>query len=282
MANISKLDITGYTKYLPTQYGESSKLIKLLSIYLQQIQQLEDSNVDLDKYSTNIPLAFGYQLDIIGKLLGVYRQSRTDEQYRIAIYDKIALNIGNGTPENCIQYLSSTTSASNINYWEHYPASIIMETNGNTNLTSMTSPLGNITMAGVSVGGVIASESGEVFRGCDVSHAYDNRIVVVSSYPELELMGEDMECGNPLAELGNVGYTGFFAVEDSDPLSRCIFPDLAELTDDSNKYFGFLGNFLSDSFGDLNDSTVGARFRSLLEAPQYETTQGIFADVYTK
>ena len=279
MGNINRLDIEGYTKFLPTQYGDSEKLIKFLSVFLKQIQDLEDSNVDLDKYSTDITLAYGYQLDIIGKLLGILRKGRTDAQYREAIYFKIAINTGNGTPENCMQYLSNVTKASNINYWEHYPASVILETNGTNIPSNIPNTLDNITPAGVSVGGVISSQSGEVFRGSDVTDAFNNYVDIPSPLNSVEVGGVDAECGNLLAELTYIGFTGFVPVLDTDPLSRCIFPDLV---DPSTKYFGYLGNILADSFGDLNDSGVGSRFISALEAPIFNTTQGVFADVYIK
>ena len=66
MSNIIKKDITAYVDILPSQYNDSPSLRKILEIFLTQVQVLEDANLELDRVSTDVNLAYGYQLDIIG------------------------------------------------------------------------------------------------------------------------------------------------------------------------------------------------------------------------
>ena len=274
MSELIQKDLTLASNFLPSQFSSSEKLKTFLGIFLNKVQELEDANIDLNNVSTNIATSYGYQLDIIGKLIGTTRGGRSDKQYRDAIYFQISLNTGNGTPEDSIQYLSYVTEATKVGYWEHYPASVILETNGTNIPSNIPNTLDNITPAGVSVGGVIVSETGQVFRGCDTTIAYSNFEDITSPFLEIECGGDldfsddtifsgddvqagdnaqteclisSVECGALEAECVYQGFTGFRPVADSDPLARCIFPDQAS-----------------------NQLNFGL------------TTKGVFADVYTK
>lgn len=275
MAEVTKKNITSYLEFLPNQFNNSPLLQKLLEIYLLKVQELEDANYDLDTYSTDIGLAFGYQLDIIGKLVGVSRNGRTDIQYRDAIYFQISVNVGSGTPEDCIQYLAAITKASNVNYWEHYPACIILETNGSNTTSAIPQALDNISPAGVKVGGVILSETGQVFRGCDYTSADQNRVVIENPFPEME--AGSAECGD--AECSYLDFDGYLPVSDDSELARCMFPDTNL---EGDQYFGYIGHPLAGSFGTVDNPTIGAIFASLSDFVVTGTTRGVFPDVYTK
>lgn len=275
MSEVQSKDILSYSNFLPNQYDNSPILQKLLEIFLSQVQELEDANVELDTYSTDITLAYGYQLDIIGKLIGVQRKGRTDEQYRDAIYFQISINIGSGTPEDCIQYLSSVTKATDVKYWEHYPACIILETNGTNTTSAIPQALDNVSPAGVKVGGVIFSETGQVFRGCDYTLQDANRVIIENPFPEMEAGG--VECG--AAECSYLSFDGYLPVVDEDDLARCMFPDI---NPEGDSYFGFLGHPKADSFGNLISPTVGGIFAALSDFVVTGTTRGVFPDVYTK
>lgn len=270
MSNIIKRDVTSYEDYLPIQYKDSENLKKLLGIFLAQTQELEDANVDLDTVSTDINLAYGYQLDIIGKLVGAERRGKTDEEFREEILFRISINTGNGTPEDCIQYLNFVTKADDVKFWEHYPASVIMETNGTLIPSNIPNTLDNVTLAGVSVGGVIASETGQVFRGCESIDAYTNFEDTSSPYPQLEVGGDDMEMGSPLAELSGSSFTGFLYTRDSDNLSRCVLPEIDEI-------YIIVDNGAGEEIMLCGEEEAVCAAESL---PL--TTKGVFAEVYVK
>ena len=272
MSEVQRKDLTTYTDFLPLQFRESPNIKKLLSIFLAQAQELEDANMDLDANSTDISIAVGYQLDIIGKLIGVIRQGQSDVQYRDSILFQISLNVGNGTPEDCIQYLASVTKSTRVKYWEHYPASVILETNGTTIPSNVPNTLDNMTMAGVSVGGVIAVPvSGQVFRGCSENEAFSNYEDITAPYPELELGGDNVECGSLVAECSIISFKGFTPVQDSSLLARCILP----------------------SIGDLYEPTINGAGELVMACGEIEaacsseytnpiTTKGVFAGIHTK
>jgi hypothetical protein len=223
--------------------------------------------MELDRVSTNINLATDYQLDIIGKLIGTQRSGRTDVQYREAILFQISINVGNGTPENAIQYLSYVTNATKVSYWEHYPAMVILETNGTNIPRNIPNTLDNITMAGVAVGGVITSETGMVFRGCSVNEAYSNFEFILAPYPELEVGGGNIECGNVIAECSYVDYQGFTPVEDDTLLARCILPSII-----SASAVGVNGTGEAEM----------ACGEAVAECSDLLTTKGVFAGIHTK
>ena len=244
MSEVQRKDLTAYTDFLPVQFSESPNIKKLLSIFLAQAQELEDANMALDANSTDISIAGGYQLDIIGKLIGTARQGQTDVQYRDSILFQISINVGNGTPEDCIQYLASVTKATKVQYWEHYPASVILETNGATLPRNIPNTLDNITMAGVSVGGVIAvPESGQVFRGCPENEAFSNY--------------EDS--------------AGFAPVQDDTLLSRCILPSIGGLYEPT-----------SNGSGEEVMSCGEDEAACSSEVTTPITTKGVFPSIYTK
>jgi hypothetical protein len=301
MSNIIKKDITAYVELLPTQYSESPQLRKLLDVFLGQVQILEDANLELDRVSTDVNLAYGYQLDLIGKLVGAERKGKTDEEFREEILFRISINTGNGTPEDCIQYLTYVTQATDVKFWEHYPASVIMETNGVNIPRNIPNTLDNVTIAGVSVGGVITSISGEVFRGCELTDAYGlnegtlgpypeielggmGMILgaplaeasgsvnqrVITPYPELEVGGEDMECGAEEAELSGAIFEGYVDTLDSDPLSRCIFPEVDVI-------FEPLENGSGEEI-----MACGEEEAQCANEDTALTTKGVFAEVHIK
>lgn len=83
------------------QYKDRPNLLALLQGLNNQVQKLEDDMSELwDKRS--LLLAVGVQLDHLGAIVGEARNSRCDEVYRKAIYARIMINNGGGTPEDII------------------------------------------------------------------------------------------------------------------------------------------------------------------------------------
>lgn len=184
MPNVVLKDIAGYTSFLPLQYSESDTVNKFLSVFLDQVQELENANIDLDNGSTDIDTAIGYQLDIFGKLVGALREGRTDEEYREYIRLTIVVNTGSGRPEDILFFLNATTNATNIRYWEHYPASIYLYLEGEDAPSStLPASVETILPAGVSLGFIGYSNNPLVFTPYDQEFVDNNLIIDVDNIP---------------------------------------------------------------------------------------------------
>lgn len=232
MSNIQVRDFSEYTDLLPVQFSDSENLIKLLQIYLDQVEELNLAQQDLSLLSTNLETATGYQLDIIGNLLGAKRNGADDEGFRDAIKFRISINTGSGTPEDVIGFLRTVTKATTTRYWEHYPASIVVETNGTDIASNLASTIDNVSPAGVKVGGVLWVEGDYAFRPCRLSEAYLNYINV----PEEEFlrrftMGEDDSyMGNPDMEMVSSDINKMFDyLNPNTTIGQSVLPNMSEV-----------------------------------------------------
>lgn len=202
MAVIKDRDYEGYVSLLPIQYNDSNNLREFLRIYLESVQDLNVAQLELSEINTDFKTATGYQLDLIGKLVGAERKGRTDSDYRNYILFKISVNIGSGTPEDVINYLSIATDATRIRYFEHYPACTVLETNGTTIPDAIPSTLDNVTPAGVRTGGIMVLIDDYGFRPVELSTAYDNEYTYVpnAATEDVDIGSVDAECGGAFIE----------------------------------------------------------------------------------
>jgi len=106
----------GITRLLE-QYKGSETLKKLLTIYLEEIQELEDANFAVIT-SRFLEGAEGAQLDVLGALVGELRQGKTDEAYKVWITARIRLNRSFGRPDDVIECLHLVTDATFV--YEEY------------------------------------------------------------------------------------------------------------------------------------------------------------------
>ncbi len=152
---------TEYVDLLPSpQFDNSPKVQAFLLAFLKSIQRLQESLTDYEAVTTNIDLAYGKQLDIIGSLLGAVRGSLDDIGYRQEIKLQIAKNNSNGTPENIIQLIASITGSSYVGYWEHYPASVILSVNGDNVPQNIADIMDRLGAAGVNISAVLSLSGG--------------------------------------------------------------------------------------------------------------------------
>lgn len=104
-------------KRLLEQYKNQPNLTAVISIYLQQVQDLEDSLYPLFQ-ALNITVMEGAMLDLIGELVGKPRTTNDDAQYRILLYVKIHQNVSEGEVERVIsvfRLLTASPYVHNIN-----------------------------------------------------------------------------------------------------------------------------------------------------------------------
>ncbi len=229
MSVIKERNYEEYTDLLPIQYENSDKLKEFLRIYLESVEDLNVEQLALSAINTDFKTATGYQLDLIGKLIGAERKGRADSDYRNYILFKISVNIGSGTPEDVINYLSIATNATKVRYFEHYPACTVLETNGETLPTAIPSTLDNVTPAGVRTGGIMVLINNYGFRPVELSTAYDNE------YPYDPLGGFSKALGEVTAELGTMelkyhrSYSAFFLPESTTLLGQGVYPELSDI-----------------------------------------------------
>lgn len=110
------------------QFKDKPKINSFLTAVLNQVQESEDGKFDLLN-NASIFTATGQRLDVCGDIVGEERLGKTDEEYREAILQKIAINTSNGTPDKLLQILQLLTAAPRVRLWEHYPANIIFYAN---------------------------------------------------------------------------------------------------------------------------------------------------------
>src|SRR5690606_8382139 len=110
--------------------GELNNLQKLVKIFVQQLQELDDVNQQL-LLERSLDTSVGTQLNGLGEILGLERyDGEDDSDYRERLKFQSFINSADGTPEVAINVLKVITDASKVWYNEYYPAAYQMATNG--------------------------------------------------------------------------------------------------------------------------------------------------------
>lgn len=111
---ISKLDhVEQGLGRLTSVFSESENLKSFLAAFLRQLEEVEESLIDLSKQKdlTNIT---GVWLDYIGYIVGEDRAGREDEEYRQALQLKIAINKSDGTPPVVMDIVKTYTESDSV------------------------------------------------------------------------------------------------------------------------------------------------------------------------
>ena len=107
--------------HLTSVFKDKEKIKKLATVFLERTQELEDVIYDL--YSKrDLNNATGYQLDGLGKIVGIERGGRDDEDYRNLIIAKIGQNTSKGFPENLITVFNLITKSDRSHLLENFIA----------------------------------------------------------------------------------------------------------------------------------------------------------------
>jgi len=110
---------------LISQFKDKAKIQKVLTVYLRQIQELENAYSGI-LTDTTIDSSEGLQLDNIGVLVGEPRSGRSDLQYRTAIRARIGLNTSEGTLEDVVAIAISVAGAPvTVTIVELFPAGFL-------------------------------------------------------------------------------------------------------------------------------------------------------------
>ena len=110
------------------QYKDKPVIKALIESFVEQVQFIEDALTDLND-NRSINTAIGVQLDRLGDILGIDRNGLSDEDYRARLKIKIVQNISNGEPDRLINVYSFLLGATQVQFQEHYPASMALMAN---------------------------------------------------------------------------------------------------------------------------------------------------------
>jgi hypothetical protein len=108
------------------QFRGKPNLEGLISPWLEQVQELEDVLYAL-LVERWLPNAVGYQLDVLGRIVGQRRGDRDDETYRLWIAARAMVNRSSGLPEQLYAIMRKVVSATtDIELSEEPPAAFTM------------------------------------------------------------------------------------------------------------------------------------------------------------
>lgn len=110
-------------KRLVTQYREKPNFEAIVSTFSYQIQELEDAFFQLLE-SRSIDTSIGLQLDNLGSIVDEKREGLSDNDYRLKLIAKIAVNTSQGTPEDLINIFKIFMQADRVAFFEYFPATI--------------------------------------------------------------------------------------------------------------------------------------------------------------
>jgi hypothetical protein len=90
---------------LVSQFKNSSRLIALISVFSDQVQEVEDALQQLLS-ERSLTTSAGAQRDGIGSIVGEPRMLRSDVDYLQAIYKAIGINTSKGTGEDILRCMA--------------------------------------------------------------------------------------------------------------------------------------------------------------------------------
>jgi len=99
------------------------ELDKLLQIFIAEDQEIEDVLFQLLLERT-VNNSAGVQLDIIGSIVGIDREGRTDSEYRSSILVQIGVNNTGGQEAAITALLNDLVSPTTIDIQETFPAGL--------------------------------------------------------------------------------------------------------------------------------------------------------------
>lgn len=159
---IAKRDYLSYVNdLLPTQFQSATNTKALLQIFLEENQEFQNELQKLFEVGLDLETATGYQLEIIAKLSGVYREDSSDEELIARVKFKRTVDNGSGTTPEILRFLKSLTRQDNIKLFNHYPASFLSQIDGGGSVpTNIADMVDAVSLAGVNAHTVVHFKNG--------------------------------------------------------------------------------------------------------------------------
>lgn len=110
------------------QFKDKTALAKLITVFLEQIQDAEDAVCEI-LFDTTIDASVGQQQDNLGAIVGELRSGRSDLQYGTALRVRILINQSNGSIEDVIGIVTALLQDNDltVSVLESFPASFIIQ-----------------------------------------------------------------------------------------------------------------------------------------------------------
>lgn len=156
-----------------SQWDDKPIIRGLFQSYLQGVQDVEDMWFQLMN-ERDLVSAIGAQLDILGSIVGEDRLGRGDDDYRGAIYNRIAINTSDGTHPKVTEILKLISGGSEAKVMEYFPASVFYYTNGFLN-NSAKDTMASATAAGVG-SSVMFTKGGNTFIPAGLRQVVNNLV----------------------------------------------------------------------------------------------------------
>lgn len=111
-------------------FRNKTNITALIDAVGKELQEIEEMIFEFYRQE-RLDEAVGSWLDIIGEIVNIKRNGRSDDEYRKAIKLKILINICKGTPEEVIEIYRQVTGSTSVNLFEYFPAVVHIYGNGN-------------------------------------------------------------------------------------------------------------------------------------------------------
>lgn len=108
---------------------------KLLALFLTKQDELESAIKDIGTIK-DIETVTGVWLDYIGKIVGEGRNNLEDEDYRVMLKRRIAINTADGTPDSMMHLVNQFTNSTSVQLTESGMAFGTISVKGGENLNS--------------------------------------------------------------------------------------------------------------------------------------------------
>ena len=120
---------------LPFILQDQENWQKIITLFLSKVDEIETALYEI-LTERGINEAIGAQLELIGQILGVDRESRSDDDYRTALLFAIAVRQADTTPDNTISLVKQFTSSASVQLCESGIAFATISVNGQENIGS--------------------------------------------------------------------------------------------------------------------------------------------------
>lgn len=191
-----------YLAIITQFYKETATVAEIVKFIGEQTEYLH--GVDRELYDLlNIDAMAGYNLGVIGRIVGCDRDGSNDTGYRVKL--KLALTLeSSGTPEEIIASVRSITGASSVIYIPEYPAGFwVIPNTGSEKLTQ--EELNRVSPAGVqamlpcfladAVGAAVVTADGDyilVVGPCDSGAEPEGYLVLDGGVGDASFVPEDL------------------------------------------------------------------------------------------
>jgi len=181
-------DYSVLVEKLMEQWKNSPNLVGIIEGSMVQANKMEDAIFEV-RDLTNLDVATGINLDVLGKPWNELRESKSDADYRIAIQEKKLLSFS-GEPEVIISILKGTYAGTFVNYSPEYPGKYRVKTDATIPFNS----LQEISMAGVQgfLAGNIIDQAGNFIvdeQGNNIIHVSSTARVNITAASGVDLEG---------------------------------------------------------------------------------------------